>query len=95
MHLSFPQQLEAFINHQVETGLYNNRSDVVFDAVRRMYEEKLGRLKHELAIAEEQLERGEFVEYESVAALMDNAMKQARENSRKGKKVNPCVTPNG
>ena len=91
MHLSFPPKLEAFINHQVEAGLYNSKSDVVFDAVRNLYaeEQKLIRLKKAIAAGEE----GRGIVVDDLDAFLDTLMKEAKENSRKGKKIDPDVIP--
>ena len=43
MHISLTPKLEELVRQKVESGLYNNASEVVRDAVRRMEEPTLGR----------------------------------------------------
>lgn len=38
MNLSLTPELEKFIQHKVESGMYSNASEVVRDALRRMDE---------------------------------------------------------
>ncbi len=68
MHISLTPHLEAFVKAKVATGLYNNASEVIREALRFMatheewiYQMKLDRLRQEVAIGAEQAERGEFV----------------------------------
>ncbi len=68
MHISLTPHLEALVKAKVATGLYNNASEVIREALRFMatheewiYQMKLDRLRQEVAIGAEQAERGEFV----------------------------------
>ena len=68
MHISLTPQLEALVKAKVATGLYNNASEVIREALRFMatheewiYQMKLDRLRQEVALGAEQAERGEFV----------------------------------
>lgn len=67
MHISLTPELEAQIKNKVETGHYNNASEVVRDALRFMinHEElvklmKLDALRKELALGETQALNNEF-----------------------------------
>jgi antitoxin ParD1/3/4 len=67
MHVSLTARLEKFDRNKVDSGLYNNASEVVREALRLMQESesirrlKLGRLKRELAKGEADLAAGRFV----------------------------------
>ncbi|MBU2648941.1 type II toxin-antitoxin system ParD family antitoxin [bacterium] len=67
MHVSLTPELEAKIRSKVESGLYNNASEVIREALRYMEQNqellmqlKLDRLRAEVAIGAEQAEKGEF-----------------------------------
>ncbi len=67
MHVSLTPELEAKIRSKVESGLYNNASEVIREALRYMEQNqellmqlKLDRLRAEVAIGAEQVEKGEF-----------------------------------
>lgn len=67
MHISLTPELEAHVKEKVETGHYNNASEVIRDALRFMinHEElvklmKLHALRQELAIGEKQALNKEF-----------------------------------
>ena len=66
MHVSLTERLEAWVREKVESGLYNNASEVVREALRakmlaEMSEaEKLEALRKEIQIGLDQLDRGEF-----------------------------------
>jgi len=69
MHISLTPELEQIVKSKVQTGLYNNASEVVREALRFMetheeliYQMKVERLRARLAIGAEQADRGEFVE---------------------------------
>ena len=60
MHISLTPQLEALVKAKVATGLYNNASEVIREALRFMethaewiYQMKLDRLRQEVAIGAE------------------------------------------
>lgn len=76
MHVSLTPELESRIRTKVESGLYNNASEVIREALRFMdthedwiNEIKLARLREQLRVGTDQLERGEGVIVESRAAL--------------------------
>jgi antitoxin ParD1/3/4 len=68
MHISLTDRLEAWVREKVESGLYNNASEVIREALRakiladQTYQEKLDALKAEIQKGLDQAERGEFVE---------------------------------
>ncbi len=66
MHISLTPALEGLVKSKVETGMYNNASEVVREALRGMqkndevYQIKLERLREELEKGEEDIENGRF-----------------------------------
>lgn len=76
MHISLTPELESRIKAKVETGLYNNASEVIREALRFMethedwiHEIKLARLRKQLKVGVDQLEQGKGITIESRAAL--------------------------
>ena len=76
MHISLTPELESRVKAKVETGLYNNASEVIREALRFMethedwiHEIKLTRLREQLKIGVEQLDSGEGIAVESKSAL--------------------------
>ena len=65
MHVSLTDRLEAWVREKVDSGLYNNASEVIREALRakmraEMSEaERLEALKAEIQIGLDQLDRGE------------------------------------
>jgi len=66
MHISLTETLEAFVREKVESGRYNNASEVVREALRLMesLDEvrriKLERLREAVHIGDLQASRGEY-----------------------------------
>ncbi len=64
MHVSLTPKLDHLIREKVESGLYNNASEVVREALRLLQEHdevrrlKLERLREELAKGEDDLDAG-------------------------------------
>ena len=76
MHISLTPELESRVKAKVETGLYNNASEVIREALRFMethedwiHEIKLTRLREQLKVGADQLDREEGIAIESKAAL--------------------------
>ena len=76
MHISLTPELESRVKAKVETGLYNNASEVIREALRFMethedwiHEIKLTRLREQLNVGVDQLDRGEGIAVESKSAL--------------------------
>ena len=76
MHISLTPELESRVKAKVESGLYNNASEVIREALRFMdthedwiYEVKLARLREQLKIGIDQLDHGEGIVVESKAEL--------------------------
>ena len=67
MHISLTPELEALVKSKVESGLYNNASEVIREALRFMelnqelfMQLKIDRLKAEVAKGAEQAESEKF-----------------------------------
>ena len=77
MHVSLTETLEKYVKDQVETGLYNNASEVIREALRlkRQVEEydaaKLEALRRDIDSGWRQAERGELVEFDRERFLAD------------------------
>lgn len=76
MHISLTPELESRIKAKVETGLYNNASEVIREALRFMethedwiHEIKLARLREQLKVGVDQLDQGKGIEIDSRSAL--------------------------
>lgn len=68
MHVSLTPELEKIVKSKVESGLYNNASEVVREALRFMelnqdlvFQMKLDRLRSHLAIGESEIARGQGI----------------------------------
>lgn len=73
MHVSLTPELEAIVRAKVESGLYNNASEVIREALRFvethevwLREWKTAQLRRELQPAMAALDRGEGVQVASV-----------------------------
>lgn len=67
MHISLTPQLESKVKAKVDSGLYNNSSEVIREALRFMEENqdiiqqmKVNHLRQAVAIGADQAENGEF-----------------------------------
>lgn len=76
MHVSLTPELEERVRAKVESGMYNNASEVIREALRFMelnesllQELKLAALRKQIAIGIESLDAGAGVEISSKAAL--------------------------
>jgi antitoxin ParD1/3/4 len=76
MHISLTPELENRVKSRVESGLYNNASEVIREALRFMdthedwiNEIKVARLREQLNLGIAQLDRGEGFKIASKEAL--------------------------
>jgi antitoxin ParD1/3/4 len=92
MHISLTPQLQTYIEGKVSGGLYNNASEVVRDALRRMVEVEERHapdlLRYELRQGLDSLARGESAPYD-LAEIMQDVRKKHDQNAP----VNPHVIP--
>ena len=69
MHVSLTDKLDEYVKSKVASGLYNNASEVIREALRLKIaaeetdEIKLQRLRDAIEPAWQQAERGEFADY--------------------------------
>lgn len=69
MHVSLTDRLDEYVREKVASGLYNNASEVIREALRQKIsadetdEIKLQRLREAIEPAWQQAERGEFADY--------------------------------
>ena len=89
MNVSLTPELERLVQAKVSSGLYNNQSEVIREALRllvdqdRLREAHLERLRTVLAEGLEQADRGELLDGPGV---VDEMRLLLRENSRTAKK---------
>lgn len=76
MHVSLTSELESRVKAKVQSGLYNNASEVIREALRFMethedwiHEIKMASLREQLKVGTDQLDLGEGIEIQSKAAL--------------------------
>lgn len=68
MNISLTPELEQIVKHKVDSGLYNNASEVIREALRLMAAQerldamKLQLLRAEIDLAWQQADRGEFAQ---------------------------------
>lgn len=93
MHINLSPEMEKYLQAKVGKGFYSNASEVVRDAIRRMWaeDEKLEALRAAVRIGDEQLDRGEGVTY--TPERLDLITEKALANARNGNKVSPDVAP--
>jgi antitoxin ParD1/3/4 len=93
MHINLSTEMEQYLQSKVGRGFYNNASEVVRDAIRRMCEEdeKLSALRAAVRVGDEQLDRGEGVAY--TQERLETITAKAFVNASQGKKINPDVAP--
>ena len=92
MNISLTPRLEAMIREKVESGLYNNNSEVVREALRLMErQDRIERLRAAIAIGEAEIERGEGVEY--TPQLLEEIDREADRMLAEGVAPDPGVCP--
>lgn len=94
MRIELPEQLEAYVQYKVSTGLYSNGAEVIRDALRRMLEHdeeatRTLRLRDALQVGVEQIAGGEGVSY--MPALLHELKQQARVRALQGDQPKPEV----
>ncbi len=93
MNVNLTPELEALVQRKVASGLYNNQSEVVREALRllaeqdRLREAHTAKLRGVLAEGLAQADRGELVDGpKSVAEVRKNLRRRkARRSGRRGK----------
>ena len=89
MNVNLTPELEKLIQQKVRSGLYNNHSEVVREALRlmaardRAQESHIVRLKEALAQGIAQADRGELVDLEDVDARVKAALRRKKRSGKK------------
>ena len=75
MHISLTPELEKVVRKKIKSGLYNNASEVIREALRNSLKQEAENewLKREAALGFAQLEEGETVRVRSKKAFMNLA----------------------
>ena len=88
MNVNLTPQLEQLVKQKVDTGLYNNASEVVREALRLMAQRDGQELvRTEVVKGLAQLQTGKIVPLD-----MRRAKRTAKANAKKGRVVNALVT---
>lgn len=81
MHINLSKEMEAYIRSKVEGGFYGNATEVIRDAVRRMYEDEAQFKAFQEAVdeGEEELERGEGIRWtkDTMKRIVADVIKKA------------------
>jgi antitoxin ParD1/3/4 len=85
-------QLEELIKDKVASGDYDDASAVIREALELLEErDQRERLLAALAIGQQQLDRGDVVEY--TPGLLEQIRQEAKESARNGQPMDPDVLP--
>ena len=91
MNINLTPELERLVQEKVASGLYNNHSEVVREALRLLVERdkqreaQLDGLRNALAEGLAQADRGELLDGAAVVAEMREGLKAKRRPKRKAK----------
>jgi antitoxin ParD1/3/4 len=89
MHIKLSAEMEQYLQSKVGTGFYSNATEVVRDAIRRMWEEdeKLAKLRDAVDAGDKQLEQGEGVPYspERLERITGKAVSASKKSKTKPK----------
>ncbi len=92
MNISLTPRLEAMIREKVESGLYNNSSEVVREALRLMErQDREERFRAAISVGMEEYERGEAVEF--TPQLLEEIDREADRMLAEGVALDPDVSP--
>jgi antitoxin ParD1/3/4 len=92
INISLTPQLEALIRQKVETGMHNNASEVVREALWLMEErERYSRPRAALAIGDEQSTPGDVTTW--TPGTLDQLKREANEEDRQGFPISGEVQP--
>jgi antitoxin ParD1/3/4 len=92
MNVSLTPQLEALVRSKVESGRYNNASEVVREALRLLESrDRLERLRAAIAIGDTEYARGEGDEW--TPELRSRLEREAAEEDRLGTPIDDDVAP--
>ncbi|HAZ49667.1 MAG TPA: type II toxin-antitoxin system ParD family antitoxin [Cyanobacteria bacterium UBA11369] len=86
MNVSLTPELEQYVQEKVKSGKYLSASEVVREALRLLQEQdqirqlRLEKLRSEIALGIEQLDRGEGIDGKEVFASLREKIRKARES---------------
>ena len=93
MHVNLSPEMESFIKGKVASGFYGNATEVIRDAIRRMQaeESRAQALRAAIKKGDDELDRGEGVEYnaEALAEITESALG----SMHSGTPMDPDVLP--
>lgn len=90
MNVNLTPELEALVQRKVQSGLYNNQSEVVREALRlleaqdRIRDAHVVRLQEALADGLAQADRGELLDGPQVMAELRGSLRQRRDRAEPG-----------
>ena len=91
MNVNLTPRLEAMVQQKVASGLYNNASEVVREALRLLEErDRLARLRAAIAVGDAQIARGDVAEW--TPDFMERLINEADEEERQGVPISDVVT---
>ena len=92
MDITLSPDLEAFVERKIGEGGYRNAREVIEEGLRLLAkQDALERLRAEVRIGFEQIERGEVVDYTS--GYMDRKLRESREHIEQGLPIRDAVLP--
>jgi antitoxin ParD1/3/4 len=92
MNVSLSPQLEALVRRKIETGPYNNATEVVQEALKVLDErDRAAQLKAALAVGEEQFRRGDTIPF--TPELVEEMKREAERMAQEGVEPDPDVCP--
>ena len=87
--IELPDQLEAYVQYKIDSGLYSNGAEVIRDALRHMMDDdeeaaRALRLREAVRPGFQQIERGEGAEWtpQLRERIKQDALKRAQEGRR-------------
>jgi antitoxin ParD1/3/4 len=93
MNITLTPKLKALVQRKVDSGLYASASEVVGEALRLLEERekdkevRLAALRKEIAVALDQLETGQFKEYDDTETLVEEIKAAGRKRLEKMRKT--------
>lgn len=93
MHINLSPEIESYIKTKVGGGFYGNATEVIRDALRRMQanERQIAAFQAAVAKGDEQLARGEGIEY--TPELMNTTTQTALQDMHSDAPIDPDVLP--
>jgi antitoxin ParD1/3/4 len=86
MNVILPRDLEQFVSRKVESGQYHSESEVILEGLRLLREKdkpdqmRLESIRNEIAVGIQEIERGEYTEYDE--GSLKEMLEQVRARGR-------------